>query len=134
MEDLLKRTVSNQQTGLGSPEFRIDQLEAGTSGASDTSSNLDRSSVASGEGSQASDYSLPSPEGKSHCVILSAYLMVFSTPQYSRKYSRRIHTARSEFCQHHVKEPRHQSPSTKRQDVKSYRKVISRLSSCIPTF
>ena len=75
MEDLMKRAVSNQQSGLNNAEFGndsrgldtppfSDQSEARTSGISDSSFNLDPASTIAGENSQASDFGFPSPEGK----------------------------------------------------------------------
>jgi len=92
MEDLMKRPVSSQQSGLNSAEFGNDsrrpeappfsnQSEAG---ASDSSSNLDPASTIAGENSQASDFGLPSPEGKCECAMHFPDLIVFSVLLCSR--------------------------------------------------
>jgi len=72
MEDLIKRPVSDQQSEFNGAEFGNDyrgpeappfsnQSEAGPSYLS---SNLDPASTIAGDDSQASDFGLPSPEGK----------------------------------------------------------------------
>ncbi len=92
MEDLMKRPVSNQQSGFNSAEFGNDsrrpeappfsnQSEAG---ASDSSSNLDPASTIAGENSQASDFGLPSPEGKCESAMHFPDLIVFSVLLCSR--------------------------------------------------
>ena len=92
VEDLMKRPGSNQQSGLDGAEFGndstraeappfSDQSEAGTS---DSSSNLDPASTIALENSQASDFDLPSPEGKCESAMRSPDLMVFSVLYCSR--------------------------------------------------
>jgi hypothetical protein len=97
MEDLLKRPVANQQAGLNGAEFGNDsrkpeappfsnppfsnQSEAGTS---ESSSNLDPASTIAGENSQAPDFGLPSPEGKSESAMHFPDLIVFSVFHCSR--------------------------------------------------
>ena len=85
MEDLMKRPVSNQQSGLNDADFGNDfkrpeapsfsnQSEAGTF---DASFNLDPASTIAGENSQASDFGLiPLTEGKCESAMHSPDLII----------------------------------------------------------
>jgi hypothetical protein len=97
MEDLLKCPVSNHQSGLNGAEFGNDsrrpeappfsnQSEAGTS---DSSSNLDPASTIADENSQASDFGLPSPEGKCKSAMHFPDLIVFSVLHCSHHQPKR---------------------------------------------
>ncbi len=92
MEDLMKRSVSNQQSGLSDAEFGndsrrpeappfSDQSEAGTS---DSSSYLDPASTIAGKNYQTPDLSLPSSEGKCESAMHFPDLIVFSVLHCSR--------------------------------------------------
>ena len=92
MEDLMKRSMSNQQSGSNGAEFENDtrspeappssnQSGARTSGSS---SNLDPASPIAGENSQASDFGLPLPEGKCESAMHFPDLIVFSVLHFSR--------------------------------------------------
>lgn len=92
MEDLMKRPVSNQKSGLNDVDFGsnfrrpeapsfTNQSETGITVASP---NLDPASTIVGESSQASDFGLlPSPEGKRESSMHFPDLIVSSIHHYS---------------------------------------------------
>ena len=88
MEDLVKRSVSNRQSGPSDAGFEnasvgpiappvSDQSEAGPS---DSSSN----SNPAGENPQASDFGLSSPEGRCESTLCFSGLILFSVLFCSR--------------------------------------------------
>lgn len=85
MEDLMKRSVSNQQSGYNGAEFEDDSRRPeAPSFSSDSSSNLDPASTIAGENSQGSDFGLPSPEGKFESAMHFPDLSIFSILLCSR--------------------------------------------------
>ena len=94
MEDLMKRPGSNQQSRVIGAELENgsrglearhcpDQPEAGTSGISDSNSNLNSVSPIAGENSPALEFGTPSPGGKCDSANHCLGLIGFSVPHCS---------------------------------------------------
>ena len=123
MEDLIKRPVSDQSFGSFDADFgngsrrpKIAPLAIQSEAeASDSSSNLNTASTTAGEGSQASDSSLPSPGGRCESITQSPNLTVSSSLLHcSRQQPKRVLAASSKLWLQRIQRSSYQNPSAKR--------------------